>query len=83
MLYALGRSPLLIKMINDLREQIYRFRRVILKMENMAKISNQDHKLMLKFIRKRDAEGVERLVREHILRGQAIVLKEFDSGRIE
>ena len=83
LLYALGRSPLLIKMINDLREQIYRFRRVILKMENMAKISNQDHKLMLKFIRKRDAEGVERLVREHILRGQAIVLKEFDSGRIE
>lgn len=83
LLYALGRSPLLIKMINDLREQIYRFRRVILKMENMAKTSNQDHKLMLTFIRKRDAEGVEKLVREHILRGQDIVLQEFDSGRIE
>lgn len=83
LLYALGRSPLLIKMINDLREQIYRFRRVILKMEKMAKTSNQDHKLMLKFIRKRDAEGVEKLVREHILRGQEIVLQEFDSGRIE
>lgn len=83
LLYALGRSPLLIKMINDLREQIYRFRRIILKMEKMAKTSNQDHKLMLKFIRKRDAEGVEKLVREHILRGQNIVLQEFDSGRIE
>jgi DNA-binding GntR family transcriptional regulator len=33
---------------------------------------------MLKAIRGRDVEGVERLVREHILRGQDIVLREFD-----
>jgi DNA-binding GntR family transcriptional regulator len=32
---------------------------------------------MLKFMRKRDAEGVERLVREHILRGRAMVLSDF------
>ena len=78
LLYALSRSPKLIKMINDLRDQIYRFRKVLLKSERMARISNQDHGLMLKFIRKRDAEGVERLVREHILRGQEVVLKEFE-----
>jgi DNA-binding GntR family transcriptional regulator len=83
LLYALGRSPRLIEMINGLREQIYRFRRVILKMEDMAKRSSQDHKLMLEFIRRRDAEEVEKLVREHILRGQEIVLREFDSGNIE
>jgi len=29
----------------------------------------KDHKLMLESIRKRDADGVEKLVREHILRG--------------
>ena len=29
-------------------------------------------------IRARDAEGVERLVREHILRGRDAVLRKFD-----
>ncbi len=78
LLYALSRSPRLIKMINDLHDQIYRFRQVLLKTEENARISNEDHKLMLKLISKRDLEGVESLVREHILRGQGIVLKEFD-----
>ena len=78
LLYALSRSPRLIKMINDLQDHIYRFRQVLLKTEENARISNEDHKLMLKLISKRDLEGVESLVREHILRGQGIVLKEFD-----
>ena len=83
LLYALSRSPRLIKMINDLHDHIYRFRQVLLKTEENARISNEDHKLMLKLISKRDLEGVESLVREHILRGQGIVLKEFDKGYIE
>jgi DNA-binding GntR family transcriptional regulator len=83
LLYALSRSPRLIKMINDLQDQIYRFRQVLLKAEGNARVSNEDHKLMLKLISKRDLEGVESLVREHILRGQGIVLKEFDKGYIE
>jgi DNA-binding GntR family transcriptional regulator len=78
LLYALSRSPRLIKMIHDLKDQIFRFRQVILKMESMAKISNKDHRLMLQSIRKRDADVVERLVREHILRGRDVVLDEFD-----
>jgi len=77
-LYALSRSPKLVKMINNLRDQIYRFRQVILKREDMARRSNEDHRLMLQFIRKRDEDGVERVVREHILRGQAVVLQEMD-----
>ncbi|MBW1730787.1 MAG: GntR family transcriptional regulator [Deltaproteobacteria bacterium] len=78
LLYALSQSPKLIKMINDVRDQIYRYRRVILRVKGMARRSNEDHKLMLQFISKRDAEGVEKLVKEHILRGQNVVLKEFD-----
>jgi DNA-binding GntR family transcriptional regulator len=78
LLYALSLSPRLIKMINDLKDQIYRFRQVILKVEKMARASNHDHKLMLKYIRKRDEDRVERLVKEHILRGQEVVLREFD-----
>jgi len=78
LLYALSRSPRLVKMINDLRDLIFRFRRVILKMEDMARLSNEDHLLMLEHMKKRNADKVEKLVREHILRGQDIVLKAFD-----
>ena len=80
LLYALSQSPKLINMINGLRDQIYRFRRIILKMEKIAKVSNEDHKEMLKAMKKRDADRVERLVRGHILRGQRFVLKELESS---
>ncbi len=77
LLYALSKSPRLIHMINGLRDQIFRFRQMILKNDKLASISNEDHIRMLEFMRKRDAEEVERLVREHILRGQEEVLREF------
>ena len=76
-LYTLSRSPKLIKMVNDLRDQIYRIRKIILKAEAGAKASNDDHRKMLKAMRKRDLDRVERLVRDHILRGQRMVLKEI------
>ena len=77
---ALSKSPKLVHMINGLTDQIYRFRQIILKETKMAKISNDDHKQMLDFIRKRDADGVEALVRDHIARGQEMVLEEFDKN---
>lgn len=77
MLYDLSRSPKLIKMVNDLRDQIYRFRKIILKAETGAKASNDDHRKMLKAMRKRDTDGVERLVKGHILRGKRMVLREL------
>jgi DNA-binding GntR family transcriptional regulator len=79
LLYAMSRSPKLIKMINDLQDQIYRFRRIILKIEAMAKTSNEDHRHMLRAMRKRDADRVETLVRQHILRGQKIALRELEN----
>ena len=78
LLYDLSKSPRLIHMINGLRDQIFRFRQMILKNEKFAIISNSDHIQMLKFMRQRDAEKVETLVREHILRGRDAVLKEID-----
>ena len=81
LLYALSRSPKLITMINNLRDQIYRFRQLILKDEKLARMSNEDHKDMLERIRQRDARGVERLVREHLVRGQKAVLESYDRLR--
>ena len=77
LLYALSKSPRLIHMINALRDQIFRFRQMILKDDKLAHISNEDHIRMLTFMRKRDAEGVERLVRDHILRGRDEILRGF------
>jgi DNA-binding GntR family transcriptional regulator len=79
LLYDLSQSPRLVKMINDLKNQIYRYRKVILKNEKMARISNEDHKRMLEYIRRRDGEGVEKLVRDHLIRGQKAVLKQIDT----
>ncbi len=81
LLYSLGKSPKLISIINGLRDQIYRFRKMNLKEEKFAATSNQDHIQMLQSIRKRNAQDAERLAREHILRGREIVLKEFDRQR--
>jgi DNA-binding GntR family transcriptional regulator len=78
MLYALSRSPRLVGMIDALRDQIFRFRQILLKNERQARVSNEDHRLIMEHIRRRDAEGVERLVREHIVRGQRMVLKAID-----
>ena len=78
LLYALSRSPKLIHMINNLRDQIYRFRRLILRDEKLARMSNENHKDMLERIRQRDADGVERLVREHLERGQKAVLESYE-----
>jgi DNA-binding GntR family transcriptional regulator len=77
LLYDLSKSPRLIHMINGLRDQIYRFREIILKDPTHAGTSHEDHRQMLNFMRKRDAEGVEKLVRDHIRRGQEVVLKGF------
>ena len=79
LLYDLSRSPRLVKMINDLKDQIYRYRKVILKNEKMARISNEDHIMMLEYIRRRDGEGVEKLVRDHLIRGQKAALKQIDT----
>ncbi len=78
LLYALSRSPRLVGMIDALRDHIFRFRQIILRNAHQAWVSNDDHRLILEHIRRRDAEGAERLVREHIVRGQAMVLKTFD-----
>jgi len=81
LLYGLSKSPKLINMINGLRDQIYRYREMILKEQKFASTSNLDHKKMLKYIRKRDAKGAERMVKDHILRGQKMVLKQYDKHR--
>jgi DNA-binding GntR family transcriptional regulator len=71
----LAAATRLVRMIDGLRDQIFRFRQIILQDEHRAAASNADHRLMLERIRERDGAGVEQLVREHILKGQEMVLE--------
>ena len=74
LLYAMSDSPKLIKMINQLRAQISRYRHIILKQEDFAAASFRDHADMLTAMRQRDADRVEALVRTHILKGKQAVI---------
>lgn len=76
-LYALSRSPKLINMVDDLKDQISRFRKILLDDESMARVSDHDHEKMLEAMKNRDPDKVEKLVKEHILRGQKMVLKKY------
>ncbi len=77
-LYSLSKSPRLIKMINQLRAQISRFRQIILTQEEYAKESNLDHIKMVEAIKQRDGAKVEELVRKHIIKGRNVVLKQLE-----
>ena len=78
LLYSLSQSPKLIKMINQLRAQIARFRKIILTDEGYAEQSFKDHIEMLEAIKNRDGQTVEHLVRQHILKGKKIVLNNLE-----
>ena len=80
LLYALSRSPRLIKMIHDLRNDIFLLRKVMLNSADMARLSNKDHREMIRAMKKRDSGKVEKLVKKHILRGKEFVLREYKKG---
>ena len=77
LLYSLSKSPKLIKMINQLRAQISIFRQIILKQDEYAHKSSDDHFRMLDAIKNRDGKKVEQLVRHHIIKGKNAVLTEL------
>jgi DNA-binding GntR family transcriptional regulator len=81
-LYAMSKSPRLIKMIHGLRDEIYFLRKIILNSEKMAHLSNKDHREIVESIKNREAEKVEMLLREHISRGKEFVIDEIKKGSV-
>jgi len=81
-LYKSSNSRKLYHMINNLRDYFYRYRVAILEVNGMPRLSLRDHKGMVSAMKKKDFALVERLVREHILRGKEIVLGEFERGSV-
>jgi DNA-binding GntR family transcriptional regulator len=81
-LYELSRSRRLIKMIHGLKDEIYFLRTIILNSEEMARLSNRDHREIVKAIQQRDAKKAEGQLKEHILRGKEFVLNEIKKGTV-
>ena len=79
-LYKSSNSRKLYHMINNLRDYFYRYRVAILGLKGIPQVSLRDHRKMVAAMRKKDSALVEKLVREHILRGKEIVLREFEKG---
>ncbi len=77
LLYALSKSPKLIEMINNLRDEIFLLREILLESMKMGTLSHNDHKEIIKAIKHREAKKVERLIKEHILRGKDFVIMEM------
>lgn len=76
-LYELSGNPKLVKMINQLRAQISRYRHIILQNRTNAIQSNADHIKVFEAIQQRDGEQVELLVREHIAAGKNIIIDQL------
>jgi len=81
-LYELSGSHRLIKMIHGLKDEIQFLRKIILNSEEMARLSNRDHREIVEAIQQRDAKKVERQLKEHILRGKGFVLNEIKKGTV-
>ncbi len=74
-LYRTAKSERLYNIINDLRDFIYRFRKIIFRFTGMAEISIQDHKDMIRLMKSKKASRVESLIRRHITRGKNLIKK--------
>jgi len=64
-------------MINNLRDEIFLLREILLESMKMGTLSHNDHKEIIKAIKNREAKKVERLLKEHILRGKDFVIMEM------
>jgi DNA-binding GntR family transcriptional regulator len=82
LLYKSCKSKKLVEMINNFRDYFYRYRSALLHIDNALSTSIQDHRQMLEAMKKKNPRLAERLVRRHLERGKALVLREIDEGRM-
>jgi len=82
-LNRLSENERLLSIINELRDQIFQFRSVILRVPLKAKISIDHHKKMIDAIKKRDIQLLKKLAQEHIQIGKEVILAEIEKGTIK
>jgi DNA-binding GntR family transcriptional regulator len=79
-IFTASGSKKLCALINNFRDFISRYRKQLLARTDYAAISLSDHEKIVDAIREGNPEAVEKLVREHLLRGKNILIGELESG---
>jgi len=82
LLYKSCKSKKLAEMIDNFSDYFYRYRAALLHTKGGFQYSIDDHRQMLKAMKKNNPALVEELVRKHLARGKNIVLKEIDEGKM-
>ncbi|MEA2108702.1 MAG: GntR family transcriptional regulator [Pseudomonadota bacterium] len=82
-LYRGSGNQRLCGIIESLRDNFLRYRRMLLRIPSMPQIQIEDHTQMLTMMEKGREDAVERLVRKHIRRGGKALLEYLDRDHIE
>ncbi len=82
-IYNASGNQRLILLIKNLNENFIRYRVMLLKVKKMPEISYNDHLEMIDAMESRNADKVEKLVKEHIIKGGKILIDHINSSDIE
>ena len=75
MIYKATGNERLVQLLNNIREQMYRYRVEYLKDEEVRSSLVEEHNLLWRALRDRNEEEAARLTRKHIQRQQAYILE--------
>ncbi|MBN1849581.1 MAG: GntR family transcriptional regulator [Deltaproteobacteria bacterium] len=81
-LYAASKSEHLLKILQNLRDYFYRYRKVILQTKTNLEDSIRDHEMMIQKMKEGEYETVERLVKDHINRALEALKKENKKKKV-
>ncbi len=72
-----------ISLINELRDQVFQYRSIIIKVPGKAKVSTSHHKQMIEALRKKDVGSLKVLIHQHTIVGKEIIMTEIDRGNLK
>ncbi len=77
-IYQSSGNSRLCTLIESLRDNFLRYRRMLLRIPRMPEVQVRDHEKMLDAMESGDEKLVEKMVRDHILRGGEILLRHIE-----
>ena len=75
LIYKATGNERLVQLLNNIREQMYRYRVEYLKDEEVRSSLVEEHNRLWKALKERDAEQAARITQEHIERQQAYIME--------
>lgn len=80
-IYALTDNARLIQILNNLREQMYRYRFEYIKDSDKRKTLVEEHKIIIEALANKDIEAVKKAVRQHIENQEKNVIKAINTTK--